>query len=353
MMARRFLAAWLGLALVVGFGSAPVVAQRLVDTIPSPYRLEGDIRGVTGGITPLAYVDFTAGSVPAWLTFSRPSSGTYQNASGVIATATNNAARFDYASGTAKGLLAEASATNLVLQSADVSNASWIKLGTNVAAPAVTANFAVAPDGTTTAAKVVFPAVSASNARSFVTQQVSSSLTAASYRWTPWLKGAAGGETIYVFALNNAASIYYRQLVTLTTSWVRYPLPLTATAVQWYFAIGTDRALDAGQSATAGGTVYVWNLQAELGTRATSDIVTAGATATRAADALAQSTYASNAQIWEREALATGTVDRVYYAGGAAPATLPTGYWYTKAAVYGRDLTSPEQTAKLVVGAPL
>ena len=96
------------------------------------------------------------------------------------------------------GYFSEGSRTNLALQSQTFDNASWLKQAITVALPVVTADQTTAPDGTTTADKIVFPAVSGAGAASIAGQLIT--LTAAAYNWSVWLKGNAGGEQLYIMA---------------------------------------------------------------------------------------------------------------------------------------------------------
>lgn len=96
--------------------------------------------------------DFTGAALPSGFTFTRLSAGNYINSSGVLTSAANDAARFDYDPVThaCKGLLIERQRTNLFLYAQDFSNASWTKT-----ACTVTADTTGAPDGTTTGDKIV------------------------------------------------------------------------------------------------------------------------------------------------------------------------------------------------------
>lgn len=91
--------------------------------------------------------------------FSRASAGTYWNASGVLSIAGNNAPRINYNPATKEfeGVMLEQAATNLVFNSEDLTNASWVK--TNVS---ISSNSASAPDGTTNADKIIGTAGSTS-----------------------------------------------------------------------------------------------------------------------------------------------------------------------------------------------
>jgi hypothetical protein len=86
------------------------------------------------------------------ITFTRASSATYIDSAGTLQTAATDVPRFDHnpATGESLGLLVEEARTNLVLRSEEFDNASWSKTGSSV-----TANTTTAPDGTSTADKLV------------------------------------------------------------------------------------------------------------------------------------------------------------------------------------------------------
>jgi len=90
-------------------------------------------------------------SLDSRITFTRSTTGTYYNSSGILATAAINAPRFTYDPTTlsALGILVEESRTNTILYSQDLTNVVWSNGGGVAIVP--TANTTVAPDGTTTA----------------------------------------------------------------------------------------------------------------------------------------------------------------------------------------------------------
>ena len=91
----------------------------------------------------------TSGLTPS---FSRASTGTFFNSSGVLTTAAINAPRFDYvydgSAWVSKGLLVEEQRTNTSTYSEQFDNAAWTKAGGSISA-----NQIAAPDGATTADK--------------------------------------------------------------------------------------------------------------------------------------------------------------------------------------------------------
>ncbi len=227
----------------------------------------------------------TPGAMPSGVTFTRASTAKYFDVSGTMQTAAANAPRWDYnpTSHALNGLLIEEARTNLLLYSGDLSNAgAWTVAGITSVAPTVTANQTAAPDGTVTAARLVFPAVSAAGGASIDFQQPT--MTAVPYTFSVYLKGNAGGEQLYLIAENGTASVFYNLRVTLTTAWQRFTLTTPAlTAAAWIFAIGADRR-DGTQTSIAAQTIFAWGAQVEAGAFATSYIGTTSAAVQRAAD---------------------------------------------------------------------
>lgn len=107
-----------------------------------------------GGIKdpPTAGFEFTGGVLDPRITFTRGSTAYRVNSSGVLENIAINLPRFDYNPTTlsARGLLVEESRTNLALRSQEFDNATWTKQNCTISA-----NSAVAPDGTTTMDKIV------------------------------------------------------------------------------------------------------------------------------------------------------------------------------------------------------
>ena len=266
-------------------GSAWQPAGQAGPDVPTPYGvLQGVARfGWTGSAwaavgAPSLSLDFmTPNQLDSRVTFTRASPATYEDSAGVIRTAAANAPRWNYAGGSLRGLLIEEARTNLALQSSNMTDAVWgTTNGGGPVVPVVTGNQPGAPDGTATASRIVFPAVSVASSYSVLYQPITT--TNAAHIWSIWLKGAAGGEQIYIGNLAGGGA-----LCTLTTQWQRFRyLTVVLAAGNNFFTIGAD--LRGGQGSISGGTVYAFGAQVELGAFATSYVATAAASVTRAPD---------------------------------------------------------------------
>ena len=224
------------------------------------------------------WIFLNVGALPAGVTFTRASTATYFNSAGVMQAAASGTPRWNYDPATLalRGMLIEEARTNIWLQSADASNAAWNGAsGGGPVVPTVTGNQTTAPDGTLTAARVVYPAVSVASSYSVLYQGPTT--TANPYTFSIWMKGSVGGEQIYLSILSGAAP-----RLTLTTQWQRFTFNVTTGAGTAYFMIGTD--LRGGQTSTPAQTIYLWGGQIEQGAFLTSYIPTTAASVTRAAD---------------------------------------------------------------------
>jgi hypothetical protein len=180
--------------------------------------------------------------------------------------------RFDYNPATlaARGLLIEEARTNSCIRSQQLSNAAW---GSKAY---VTDNFAVAPDGTTTAARINNTGVIDNVA------QVISVSPSSPYTFSFFSKNNGGTTAQYrVYDLTNGADIvastgYFSQINGST--WTRVSLPFTTPA-------GCTQAI-VYTSASNGPTenVLIWGTQLEAGDFTTSYIPTVAASVSRAAD---------------------------------------------------------------------
>jgi len=244
---------------------------------------DSEMQAATTLAGPTLSLDFMQpGALDSRITFTRASTATYTDASGVIQTAATNAPRWDYAGGVLRGLLIEEQRTNLALNSGNPSAADWHING----AVTKTNNQATAPDGTTTACRLDYTGGLPEQLAFWVNPGANV------VSFSIWMRGVAGGEQQYLMATPDGA-LYYRTLVTLTTSWQRFTLTTPAlTNTTWFFQVGVDNR-DASQSFKPARSVYAWGAQVEQGAFPTSYIPTTSVSVTRAADVASMPTNVS------------------------------------------------------------
>lgn len=121
--------------------------------------------------------------------------------------------------------------TNSLVQSSDLSNAAWSKLSSGTgSAPTVTAAFATAPDGTTTAARLQCSQGSGFSGTDY--SMVASSSVSVTIgdvlRDAIWLKSNTGSPQTVYFALSG--STHQQNVVLAGTGWTRYVIPWQVAA---------------------------------------------------------------------------------------------------------------------------
>lgn len=249
------------------------------------------IRHLYPAVEPSLNLDFAnSRKLDSRITFTRGSTATYIDESGIIRTAAQDEARFDHDSdGNSLGLLIEESRTNLFTHSQDFS--TWIMNNQSV-----TANATTAPDSTITAYKLV-----ESNASEFHRISISINPTG-SHTMTVFAKAAerdiltlipastlGGGEPVY-FDLTNGTisaslgSATSASIQALPNGWYRCSVTDSMSGFGYPF-LGVAQT-SGTQSYQGDGTsgIYIWGAQLEAGSFPTSYIPTSGSTVTRAAD---------------------------------------------------------------------
>lgn len=224
---------------------------------------------------------FTRGSSA---TCTKTASGGLSNtgiANGDLVILSSNQPRVEYDSAGTLGLLVEASRTNSLLRSQELNNAAWAGAAVSAVVPVVTADAAVQPDGTTTAERLDFPAVSAGGAYSVLYQGVTG--TAAAWSASCYVRGVSASGTIYLM-LTPGGSYTTTACNYVSTSWTRCTVTATETAAAWFLQIGVDLR-DGAQTAKSAQSAYVTDCQWELGAYASSYIPTTSAAVTRAEQA--------------------------------------------------------------------
>lgn len=243
-------------------------------------------------------LDFTTGALDSRITFTRASGGTYFDASGVLQLATTNTARFDHDPVTlaAKGLLIEEARTNLFPYSTNI-NANWSG-GNDASVDA----YAAAPDGTTTATRVLdnsaggtggvghtrnvtitntrhcFSFFAKSEQLSWVCMQITgfTSATLAGVAYFDLQNGVVGATNQIEATIQNCGNGWYRC--------VGYVVPDAGDLSGNFTICCADTNNDYVVDRDGTSSVLIWGAQLEAGSFPTSYIPTAGSTVTRAAD---------------------------------------------------------------------
>jgi len=229
------------------------------------------------------------GPAPA---FTRASTATFVGSDGLIQSAAINAARFDHDPVTlaCKGLLIEESRTNLILQSGNFANASWVKSGGSISSVAN-----IAPDGS--ANSELFSEDGTTGAHRIFQSFVGTIGTA--YTLSVFLKfngraevtlenRAITGNPNAVFNIQNGTVGLVSAGLTAAiqvypNGWYRCSITGTATLAGGNYLIN-------GYSGTAtytglnGPAFYIYGAQVEAGSFATSYIPTVASTVVRSAD---------------------------------------------------------------------
>ncbi len=167
------------------------------------------------------------------------------------------------------GIDIRAARTNSTLRSAEIDNAAWSSSASGAAAPTVTANAAVGPDGVTAAERLQFPL---STIGQFTTRR----------------QVGAGRETEPIDMCNNNATIYYCVKTTLNAStWTRVNREngdgTGGSHLLNFGNVGVDTATSATLGVVARNAldVYVWQADCQVGTTITVPITTVGTTVVR------------------------------------------------------------------------
>ena len=280
--------------------SAMAVARVLADQPDEPALVLDFARGGYGdggrqGIDRI-------GALADVVTFTRASTATYWAIDGKLKTAVSDAPRFEYdrITGASLGLRVEASSTNLLLHSADISNAVWIG----------TANFTLTP---------VLSVIEGQTAHRV---QNAGTLASRSIRQTAGV-AVGGGETAsWLYETGTAANALFGIRDETANAWLySVTVDLATLSITPFTGTGRARVIDRGvgpnggrlleihvtASAIAGNVTAAWvyptgtpintdtailhHAQHERLPSATSPIVTTASAVTRAADA---ARYAGN-----------------------------------------------------------
>ena len=294
--------------------------------------LWGGAPGLITGDGASLYLNFLAGApLDSRVTFTRASTATVTNSSGVIQSSAINDPRFDYDPVTlaAKGLLIEGQRTNLLTYSSDFTDIAWTK-----SYSAMAGTFTTAPDGTNTGAKWNELSTPIAEHQIYKT----SSLTADLYTETWYLKAAErtrvrvslataglvlGASVIADLSAGTLSAVtnlggHTGGTATISSagnSWYRVSLTITATVAVYYSALtmvtGTSTVYYIGDD-TSG--IFIWGAQLETGAFATSYIPTVASQVTRNTDVATMT--GTNFSSWYNQSEGTFVVEGATISGG-------------------------------------
>ena len=268
-------------------------------------------------LRPTLNLDFANSlTVDSRITFTRASTATRYNAKGLLESVASGVPRIDYDPETlaCKGLLIEESRTNLLTYSEQFNNAAWTKTRASITANAVTA-----PDGTTTADKLVEDATASATHLAF---HASVAVTAQAYTITVYAKAdtrsvlqivpdgtnfpvSYANFDLSVGTVSASSGVDSTSITAVGGGWYRCVVVDTATSAvttnQFYLYLQNSPTAARGQAYTGDGTsgIYIWGAQLEAGAFPTSYIPTTSAQVTRAADAASMT--GTNFSNWYRQ----------------------------------------------------
>jgi len=225
-------------------------------------------------------------------------------ADGLIKTAAIDEPRIEFnPDGSYKGLLVEPQRTNLVTYSEEFDDAVWSKTQSgNAFSPVVTANDAIAPDGTLTADKVVFNQNGLAASDESILSQVFTGVNGIQYVGSIFLKAASSSDVGKQIGIRFNFTDY--TIITLTTEYQRVQFIGTApSSSSFTYRLETRGTITQNEIVT----VHIWGAQLEAGSTASSYIKTEASTVTRVADVVSKT--GASALIGQTEGTVYAEVD--------------------------------------------
>lgn len=266
--------------------------------------------------TPFLQLDFTTEILSPLISFSRSlNTATRVNAGGLIEPVSENIARFDYDPVTLDcvGLLVEETRSNSVSYSSDISNVYWAKTNLNTSGSPAYVNVDIAPDGTTTADKII---PNTTNGNHFISRSalltigensISIFAKKGEYKYFAMGNGSLGQYAIFdldagtLVSVTPASTVTDARIKRYSNGWFRVSCLVTIPGTQTML-YGPANPSDATFTAYAGNNsdgLYVWGFQRETGANPTSYIpVDAAGPITRNAD-IAAITGTNFSDFWQ------------------------------------------------------
>jgi hypothetical protein len=247
---------------------------------------------------------------PESASFTRATTATRTNSSGLIETVAAGIARVDWSGSGAPNTLLEPQRTNLALRSEEFNDASWTKLNSSI-----TANTTTSPDGTTNADSLIENSLLADHN---VIQLSITVANASAYTCGVYFKAntrtkaaiqlaggafASGGNGVSIFDLSSGTVVSSVGGATATiqnvgNGWYRCTATKTTVSTSGIISfnlVDSSNNLTYTGNGTSG--VFLWGAQLELGAYATSYIPTTSTSVTRNADAFTLSNVYTSGKI--------------------------------------------------------
>jgi len=216
----------------------------------------------TGTDTVLAFNDENNNFKPLPFSFSRASSATVVNQSGLIETVGSGEPRIDFLGNTKGALKLEPTRSNLITYSEDFSQ--WQQSGVTI-----TPNSAISPDGTLNADKII---ATTTDPAPFIFANV----TATEHTFSFYYKGEGNSigkqARVLFWFIGTATGTTTSVNFIVTGDWQRFENQITPTGAGT-LALRIDFPADLGAVGDYG---YLWGAQLEVGSYATSYIPTSG-----------------------------------------------------------------------------
>jgi hypothetical protein len=252
------------------------------------------------------------------LTFTRGSTATRVNASGLIEEVASGLPRLDYLNSSCPRLLLEPQRTNAALYSEQFNNAAYASDATI----SVTANSLTSPDGSQNADTIA----SAIAGLAYIYQNIT---VTSGLAYTVSVFAKAGTTNfLQLDTVNNVRGAYFNLATGVVAQVVNGTAKIENYGNGWYRCSVTETASSTGgivllmpptasgsTTAAIGNSIYAWGAQCEAGAYPTSVIPTNGTSVTRVADAASKTGISS----------LIGSTEGTLFADIQATAT---GYWY-------------------------